>query len=195
MSGNAEHRIDSECEVAAIAFGSRDAPDELLEEFAADLAATGVVVAGAIQRGRCADRAGLACKLLPSGDLIELTQNLGSGSQACSLDVSRLIEAGAALEPDHLPPDTGLVIINRFGKLEEHGGGLRDHITGIALKGIPLIIAVAESRFDAWNRYAGGLSVKLPCERAAVDNWWSALAGGRPYRPSGKSNFTCRDWK
>lgn len=195
MAAIEDLRIDSECDVAAIVFGLRDDPDALLEDFAADVAASGIVVSGVIQNGRCADRRGLTCRLLPSGRTVRLSQELGPLSTACSLDAARLIDAGAAVDPDLLPPGTGLVIFNRFGKLEEQGRGFRDHIANLALQGIPLIIAVAESRFESWNRYVGGLSVKLPCRRSAVDRWWRMVTGADACGVPRDTPSACRDWK
>jgi Protein of unknown function (DUF2478) len=37
---------------------------------------------------------------------------------------------------------------------------------------IPVVIAVANHRFADWVKFAGGMSVKLACDRQALDAWW-----------------------
>jgi hypothetical protein len=36
---------------------------------------------------------------------------------------------------------------------------------------IPVVIAVANHRFADWVKFAGGMSVKLACDRQALDAW------------------------
>ena len=43
---------------------------------------------------------------------------------------------------------------------------------------IPVITAVPAHRFAAWLKYSDGMSVRLPCRRAALDEWWGSVAGG-----------------
>ena len=43
---------------------------------------------------------------------------------------------------------------------------------------IPVITAVPVHRFAAWVKYSNGMSVRLPCRRAALDAWWASVAGG-----------------
>jgi hypothetical protein len=38
------------------------------------------------------------------------------------------------------------------------------------------VIAVASDRFGDWIRFAGGMSVKLPCNRDALDAWWHGVS-------------------
>jgi hypothetical protein len=40
------------------------------------------------------------------------------------------------------------------------------------------ITAVPAHRFAAWVKYSDGMSVRLPCRRAALDEWWGSVAGG-----------------
>jgi hypothetical protein len=47
---------------------------------------------------------------------------------------------------------------------------------------IPVVTAVPEHRFAAWLSYSGGMSVRLQCRRAALDNWWQSVARRAPGR-------------
>jgi Protein of unknown function (DUF2478) len=68
-------------------------------------------------------------------------------------------------------------------------------IIAAVLAEIPLIIAVSEHRFDAWNRFVGGMSVKLACRRDHVDRWWrSVRAVASPPLSSASATF-CSDCK
>ncbi len=71
-----------------------------------------------------------------------------------------------------------LVVINRFGKLEATGKGLIELIQQAADADIPVLIAVPEHRFAGWIKYSAGMSVRLPCRRAALDRWWESVAMG-----------------
>ena len=42
---------------------------------------------------------------------------------------------------------------------------------------IPVVIAVPSHRFADWIRLADGMSVKLRCDRAALEAWWQAVSG------------------
>jgi hypothetical protein len=39
-----------------------------------------------------------------------------------------------------------------------------------------VVIAVPSHRFEDWIKFADGMSVKLRCEREALEAWWSAVA-------------------
>jgi len=78
-----------------------------------------------------------------------------------------------------------LMIINRFGKRERDGRGLSYLIERALNADIPVLIAVASHRFDDWVKFAGGMSVKLACDRHALDMWWRnvSVRAPRPIDP------------
>jgi hypothetical protein len=41
------------------------------------------------------------------------------------------------------------------------------------------VIAVSSHRFEDWVKFAAGTSVKLPCDRAALQAWWDGVSGNR----------------
>ncbi|HWG06792.1 MAG TPA: DUF2478 domain-containing protein [Beijerinckiaceae bacterium] len=55
--------------------------------------------------------------LLPTGERIELSQNLGPHSQSCSIDSDRLAQAAVHLH-NGIAAGSDLVVVNRFGKPE-----------------------------------------------------------------------------
>ena len=93
----------------------------------------------------------------------------------CRLDVSRLEGVGARVA-DALEAGADLLIINRFGKRERDGQGLAYLIERALEAGTPVVIAVASQRFADWIKFAGGMSVKLACDRPSLDSWWRTVS-------------------
>lgn len=170
-----DRRLDAECDVAAVVYSPLDDPDDLLTRFAEDRLREGVRVAGLIQHGHCHANAGLLVTSYPSGEVVRLSQPLGSGSTSCSLDAGRLVEASRPLREGLANSQVDLVILNRFGKLEQDGRGLRQEIIEAVAAEVPLLIAVPNAAFDAWLDFSGGMSVKLPCRRDALERWWRSV--------------------
>ena len=54
---------------------------------------------------------------------------------------------------------------------------------------IPVVIGVSSERFSEWITFSWGMSVKLPCERAALDAWWHNVSMRRPH-PAGERHQT-----
>ena len=69
-----------------------------------------------------------------------------------------------------------IVIINRFGRQEREGKGLAFLIERALSADIPVAIAVPAHRFADWIRFAGGMSVKLRCDRDALHAWWNRVS-------------------
>jgi hypothetical protein len=84
---------------------------------------------------------------------------------------------------DALDAGADLLIINRFGKQECAGKGLVYLIERALDADIPVIIAVSRRRFDDWIAFSGGMSVKLQCDRDAVEAWWRKVSRHAP-RPN-----------
>jgi hypothetical protein len=188
-------RIDAECDIAAVVYSRGDDPDTLLRSFAADVARSGCRVVGFHQSGHCHATDGMRLTLLPSGRAVSITQELGPGSSSCSLDPAQLDCACSELRRCLTSSGAELVVLNRFGKLEEAGRGLRAEIIAAVLAEIPLIIAVSEHRFDGWNRFVGGMSVKLACRRDHVDRWWRSVGTVATRSLASASARFCGYWK
>ena len=87
-------------------------------------------------------------------------EDRGAGARGCRLDEAALAEATARIEGslEHAPQ---LLILNKFGKVECEGGGLRDLIASAIDRGIPVIIGVPERNLDAWRSFAGEFAIEL----------------------------------
>jgi len=166
--------FDAQCDLAALVYGPHQDPDAVLSDFAGDLNARGFRVVGMVQAGQCADSS-LSAVLLHSGEELLLAQDFDPAAQGCRLDLARLQNAGARVA-EALAHGADLVIINRFGKRERDGRGLSSLIERALDADIPLVIAVGKDHFADWIRFAGGMSVRLDCERGALEAWWRGIA-------------------
>ncbi len=64
-----------------------------------------------------------------------------------------------------------LLIVNKFGKIEADGGGMRGAIAEAVDLGIPVWSARAGAQPRPWRAFAGPLAVELPAVPAAVIAW------------------------
>lgn len=168
--------FDAQCDLAAMVYEAHQDPDAVLRSFAADLNTRGFRVVGMVQAGQCADSS-LSAVLLHSGEKLLLAQDFDPAAQGCRLDLARLQNAGARIA-DALVHGADLVIINRFGKRERDGKGLSWLIERALDADIPVVIAVGKDHFADWIKFAGGMSVKLRCERDALNIWWHGISAG-----------------
>lgn len=168
--------FDAQCDLAALVYDKDQDPDAVLHDFAADLNTRGIRAVGLVQLGhREFDVPKLTAVMLHSGAQVRLFQDLGPGARGCKLDVGQLLDAGTQVA-DAIDAGADLVIINRFGKQEREGKGLA-YLIERALSGdIPVVIAVPSHRFAEWIAFADGMSVKLPCDRGALDAWWERVS-------------------
>jgi hypothetical protein len=68
------------------------------------------------------------------------------------------------------------VIVNRFGRQEREGKGFSYLVERALSTAIPVVIAVPSHRFADWIKFADGMSVRLRCDRDALDAWWQAVS-------------------
>ena len=179
--------FDAQCDLAALVYEPHQDPDAVLRSFAADLNARGRRVVGMVQAGQCADSS-LSAVLLHNGEKLLLAQDFDPAAKGCRLDLARLQNAGERIA-EAMGQGADVVIINRFGKRERDGKGLGHLIERALDADIPVVIAVASDRFDDWIKFAGGMTVKLACEREALQQWWStiSLRGSEAMRGDGET--------
>jgi len=112
--------FDSQCDLAALVYGSDQNPDEVLRGFTADLDRRGCRSVGLLQLGHhCLDPQ-LSAVLIHSGERLRLFQDLSRCAQGCRLDVGQLMEAGVRIA-EAIDEGADLVVINRFGRQERDG--------------------------------------------------------------------------
>lgn len=166
--------FDAQCDLAALVYGPHQDPVAVLRGFAAELNARGFRAVGMVQAGQCADSS-LSAVLLHSGEKLLLVQDFDPAASGCRLDLARLQNAGERIA-SAMEAAADLVIINRFGKRERDGKGLSYLIERALDADIPVVIAVSSDRIADWIKFAGGIYVRLACDRAVVDQWWNNVS-------------------
>lgn len=168
--------FDSQCDLAALVYEPSEDPDQILRDFAADLNGRGYRAVGLVQLGHhCVDAPKLSAMLLHTGEELQLFQDLGTCAAGCRLDVGQLLDAGSQVA-SAIDQGADLVIVNRFGRQEREGKGLSYLIERALSADIPVVIAVPNHRFADWIKFADGMSVKLRCNRPALDAWWNVIS-------------------
>lgn len=168
-------------QIAVVSAPERGCTDQMLARLAGELLACGVKVAGVVQTN--VERAGrehcdMDLRILPSGPLIRISQNLGAASQGCRLDAGALAAAVVAVERS-LADGADLVIVNKFGKHEAEGRGFR-HLIGAALAaGIPVLCGISARNRSAFDKFAEGMAVATPADMAQVTHWVRAALAER----------------
>jgi nucleoside-triphosphatase THEP1 len=166
--------FDAQCDLAALVYDDHDDPDAVLRNFATELNAQGFRAIGMVQAGQCADSS-LSAVLVHSGETLLLAQDPAPGTTGCKLDLARLQDAGARVA-GALENGADILIVNRFGKRERDGKGLSYLIERALDADIPVVIAVSRKSFADWIKFAGGMSVKLACDRHALEAWWRSVS-------------------
>jgi hypothetical protein len=165
--------FDTRGDLAALVYEEDQDPDAILRDFASDLKARGLRAVGMVQAGQCA-YSSLSAVLLDSGETLLLADD-SDPAASCRLDVARLQHAGDRVAAA-LDAGADLLVINRFGKRERNGHGLIYLIERALDAGTPVVIAVSSDRLPDWIKFAGDMTVKLACDRQALDSWWREIS-------------------
>jgi hypothetical protein len=68
-----------------------------------------------------------------------------------------------------------LLVINRFGKLEELGRGFCPVIAEALAHGVPVLVGVNDLNRAAFDVFAGGLAIELPDDVGPAVDWMRPL--------------------
>lgn len=140
-------------------------------------------IAGHIQRETSVD--GICCpdmllEDIETGEQHCISQALGPGANGCRLDSQALADvAGRTLAALDAAPGPDLLFLNRFGKAEAEGRGLRAVFEKAASLGVPVLTCVKQDYRTAWSDYTGALSTALPATEDAVLDWCRAAIASR----------------
>lgn len=144
--------------------------DALLAALAAALEGAGVPVAGMVRAAMAGERAcEMHLRLLPSGRVMSISQPLGPGADACTLDAGALEEAVAATaRAIEAAPEGSVLILNKFGRQEALGRGGRGLIGQGLEAGLRVLVSVPVETRAAFESFAGGMAEELPADPAAL---------------------------
>ncbi len=169
-------------QIAYTMAAGRGDTDLLLHGLARRLQARGLHPAGTVQINT--DRAdGRPCDMdvavLPDGPVLRISQDLGPQARGCRLDAGAL-DTAAGLVAARMADGADVLILNKFGKHEAEGRGLRAVIATALEQGLPVLVGVNASNRAAFERFAGGLAVALPPDPAALTGWADAATRPAP---------------
>jgi Protein of unknown function (DUF2478) len=166
--------------VAAIVYANEAYPNALFRQLVEACGAAGIATAGVLQHAASADsnhRCDVYLQDLASGYLTRLFENRGSEARGCRLDGAALADATARIEKS-LEAEPGLLLLNKFGKAECEGEGMRELIASAMLREIPVAIGVPVRNLEAWREFAGEFAVELPADFVSVLHWLSTVRTG-----------------
>ena len=158
----------------------------LLAEAAERLQKRGVRIVGTVQIDT--DRTdGHKCDMdvmvLPKGNVIRISQNLGRAARGCRMNAAALESAVADTEAA-LVDGADLLLINKFGKHEAEGRGFRGVIAEALARDIPVLAGVNNLNHDAFLEFSEGLAEELPANSAALKAWLEDVVVGQHLQPA-----------
>ena len=162
--------------LAAIVYANEFYPDAVFKTLVQRCRARGLTLAGVLQHQAFVGgdrRCDVILEDLATGHRTVLFENRGAGARGCRLDEAALAEATARVEGS-FEQAPHLLVLNKFGKVECEGSGLRDLIAGAIDRGIPVIIGVPERNLDAWRDFAGEFAAELPDDAIRAGKWLDA---------------------
>lgn len=146
------------------------------------LLSKGVVVAGYLQReilSQSSMASDIVLEDIETGEQFDIMQALGSSATSCRLNTQALAHiAGRAIGRLAEPAD--ILVLNRFGKAEAEGHGLRAVIEMAIARDIPVLTSVEESYLEDWQDYVGNLAVSLPPDASNVFAWYRSMSAADP---------------
>lgn len=172
--------------VAAVRYEARFDIDDILLEAVVQLRMEGLTVGGVLQRSE--PSAGSVCAQIRvidilSGKTARITQEQGSGSRGCKLDPRGLAEMSCCVT-DAIALRADLIVLNKFGRAESEGGGLRGCISDAVSAGIPVLTTVREPYVRPWRTFHDGMGTELAPSLPAVVRWCKAACRGARNGPT-----------
>ena len=152
--------------------------DALLTRVAETLGAEGYRLGGVVQssvhrpgRRKC----DMYLRDLMSGEEVLISLDRGNAARGCRLDSDAF--ARVSLWGEHaLAEGVDLLVINKFGKEEAQGRGLRPLIAEALIAGIPVMLGVSTLNLADFEAFAGGAAEHLPSDEEAILAWCRAAA-------------------
>ncbi len=163
-------------QIAALKDADGTKVDGVLRKVVNDLRQKGYRLAGAVRP--CSslfdeNRCDLFLEELSTSTVLPVSQALGTGSQACRLDDAALDAIAERIETS-LQDGADILILNKFGKQEAEGRGLRNSIATAVDQGIPVLVGLNPSRVETWNNFCGGASKIFDLGDPAIRRWLQA---------------------
>ena len=168
----------SEVLIAALVYADGIYPDRAIARAIEPLRERGIALAGALQLESTDLPGRHPCDMLlqdlASGEITAIAEHRGREARGCRLDVSLLTDLAELVAYSLHSEEPRLLVVNKFGKIEADGGGLRGAIAEAVGLGIPVLVGVPARNLDRWRAFVGPLAVELPAEPAVIAAWLEA---------------------
>lgn len=170
--------------IACVSSGIQGETDRLLTDLSERLQAQGKTLTGIVREpahdSRFENGCDMKVRVLPDGPIIQITQDLGKGSDACRLDPGAIATAVSRVEIGPLA-GADLFVLNKFGPEEASGRGFCSVIGAALENGVPVLVGVSRANLHAFENFAGGLATSLPADIDTLLDWCQgAMAGETP---------------
>ena len=159
--------------ILAVVYTDGLAADKALASWGYQLRAAGLAVAGLVQLNtfeRDPGKCDMAVEELYSGTVMQLSEDRGPEARGCRLDRSILAEASALLL-NALDEKPDILVLNKFGKIEAEGAGLRDVLAKAVEMNVPIIVGVPFRNLDQWRIFAGDMAEECPVDAEQIRRW------------------------
>jgi hypothetical protein len=159
--------------ILAIVYSDGLAADRLISDLGYKVRDAGIAVAGIVQHNqfiRDRTKCDMEIEELASGIVLKISEDRGNEARGCRLDRGALSEA-AALLSESIESGPQLVILNKFGKTEAEGEGLRDTLAQAVQLGMPVIVGVPFRNIEQWRIFAEGLAEECAIDSSRPKEW------------------------
>jgi len=159
--------------ILAIVYSDGLAADRFISDLGYRIRGAGIAVAGIVQHNkfiRDRTRCDMEVEELASGIVLRLSEDRGKEARGCRLDRGALSEAGALIS-ESLKTEPELVILNKFGKLEAEGRGLRDALADAVQFGVPIVVGVPYRNIEQWRVFTEGLAEECHLGSSRLHEW------------------------
>ena len=161
--------------ILAIVYSDGLAADQFISDLGYRIRDAGIAVAGIVQHNkfiRDRTKCNMEVEELGSETVLQLSEDRGKEARGCRLDRGALSEAAALLSAS-LENGPEIVILNKFGKLEAEGRGLRDALADAVQLGMPIVVGVPYRNIEQWRNFAEGLAEECPINSSRLHEWLS----------------------
>lgn len=159
-------RLVSAPQISALVYETSHNVQPVLRRIVDLARAEGITVVGLLQKSETRpgrSRCDMVLEDLYRGEAIAISQDRGEAARACRLDVGELLRAMTAARKS-LDANPDMLVLNKYGKAEAEGGGMRPLIAEAVERGVPLLIAVPKCNLESWRTFAGDLAVEYNAE-------------------------------
>lgn len=95
-----------------------------------------------------------------------ISEDRGPSARGCRLAVHKLLDAVGSVQ-EQLAQDPDLLILNKFGKIECEGGGIRALVSDAVERRIPVVLAVPVRCLFHWREFIGPFAMEFEASRLA----------------------------